>query len=168
MSGTPLIHLIGPGIPPLDPGLQVGGKAAGLSHLIEMGANVPPALVLTGADPDNINTTLLNQIQDHLGTGPLAVRSSASAEDGAESRYRPFQPFSKVRNSRVLSKSRLFKRSAHRAHIGSQVGRFVHCVPLGHDIRAAVLLLDAELFPQQIPALFAWQDASDRALQMVL
>jgi phosphoenolpyruvate synthase/pyruvate phosphate dikinase len=58
---------------------QVGGKAAGLARLIELGLPVPPAVVLpVGAelgDPD--------AVVQRLGQ-PLAVRSSAIGEDARD------------------------------------------------------------------------------------
>ena len=57
----------------------IGGKAAGLARLMELGLPVPPAVVIPVGeeleDPDEV-TRLLGE--------PLAVRSSAIGEDAAE------------------------------------------------------------------------------------
>jgi phosphohistidine swiveling domain-containing protein len=72
----------------------VGGKAASLSRLINAGLPVPPGFVLTtaafeawrdaGRDalPETMRAALL-VAYCALGSGPVAVRSSATAEDGA-------------------------------------------------------------------------------------
>ncbi|MFN2628381.1 MAG: PEP/pyruvate-binding domain-containing protein [Gaiellaceae bacterium] len=57
---------------------RVGGKAAGLARLVELGLPVPPAVVLPVGE----------ELDDPLGVAqrlgePLAVRSSAVAEDAA-------------------------------------------------------------------------------------
>lgn len=61
-------------------GQAVGGKAHGLAELIKMGLSVPNGFVIlnaqVGSKPEN-----LEEHYDSL-TGPVAVRSSALAEDG--------------------------------------------------------------------------------------
>ena len=61
------------------PPRRVGGKAAGLARLVELGLPVPPALVLLPGeelgDPEEVTRALGE---------PLAVRSSASGEDAAD------------------------------------------------------------------------------------
>lgn len=65
---------------PLDPA-RAGAKAATLAVLRAAGLPVPPGVVVPpGADPDLAG----RHVVDALGDGPLAVRSSAPAEDGAE------------------------------------------------------------------------------------
>ena len=65
---------------------SVGGKAHGLSRLVAMGLRVPEAFVIRGAQsadfPDDLDRHF-----DELGGGPVAVRSSAVGEDGAESSF---------------------------------------------------------------------------------
>lgn len=64
-----------------DPGL-VGGKAAGLSRLIRLGLRVPDGfVVLGGAAPPDMSAAFRA-----LG-GPVAVRSSATDEDGGEASF---------------------------------------------------------------------------------
>lgn len=62
---------------------SVGGKAYGLAQLVGMGLSVPPAFVIKqaqrGVYPDD-----LDQHHAALGKTPVAVRSSAQGEDGAE------------------------------------------------------------------------------------
>ena len=65
---------------------SVGGKAFGLSRLAAMGLVVPPAFVIRrarrGAYPDD-----LRQAWARLGEHPVAVRSSALGEDGADDSF---------------------------------------------------------------------------------
>ncbi|MFB9803431.1 PEP/pyruvate-binding domain-containing protein, partial [Streptomonospora salina] len=67
----------------------VGGKAAGLGAMIALGERVPPGFCLTtdaytaGAIPED---ALLAAYRD-LGGGPVAVRSSATAEDLPEASF---------------------------------------------------------------------------------
>jgi rifampicin phosphotransferase len=57
---------------------RVGGKAAGLARMVELGLPVPPALVVpVGAEIDDVSAFA------ELGE-PLAVRSSAVGEDARE------------------------------------------------------------------------------------
>lgn len=88
----------------------LGGKAAGLVDLIRAGFAVPPAVVLTTdvlslfldsiglsdfVDPHQIRTApvpgvvtaALDRCVELLGPGPLAVRSSARAEDLRDSSF---------------------------------------------------------------------------------
>lgn len=60
---------------------RVGGKAAGLAHLVELGLPVPPALVLPVGWQGGAGE--LSAILRELGP-PLAVRSSAVGEDAAD------------------------------------------------------------------------------------
>ena len=63
----------------------VGGKAAALARLAELGFN-PPAFFVIPAETLEMNTPYaeLSAAVEALGTGPYAVRSSARQEDGAE------------------------------------------------------------------------------------
>ena len=63
--------------------LQVGGKARGLCRLSHCGLRVPPGFVLVdvGSD-DDVRYATAWWAQSGLGT--VAVRSSASAEDGSD------------------------------------------------------------------------------------
>jgi pyruvate,water dikinase len=67
-------------------GASVGGKAYGLSRLTGMGLAVPPAFVIRGAlrgrYPDG-----LREAWAALGEFPVAVRSSAVGEDGADDSF---------------------------------------------------------------------------------
>jgi pyruvate,water dikinase len=58
---------------------RVGGKAAGLARLVELGLPVPPAVVL----PVGEELDAEDAVVERLGE-PLAVRSSAVGEDAAE------------------------------------------------------------------------------------
>lgn len=79
-------------ITPADADL-VGGKALGLARLLAAGLPVPPAFCLTAAAHARLrddglrgDVALLHDIArafEALGGGPVAVRSSATAEDGA-------------------------------------------------------------------------------------
>ncbi len=65
---------------------SVGGKAYGLFRLQSMGLSVPPAFVIrnarAGQYPDGLESA-----SRALGENPLAVRSSAQGEDGAEDSF---------------------------------------------------------------------------------
>lgn len=63
-------------------GKAVGGKAAGLARLREMGLRIPETLVLEGATRSALPDDLHQRVAV-LGDGRLAVRSSAIGEDGA-------------------------------------------------------------------------------------
>ena len=70
-----------------------GGKAAGLARLIAAGAAVPPGLALpaSGAAPGlwgaAERTRFVRAVDALRGGGPVAVRSSAVGEDGAEQSF---------------------------------------------------------------------------------
>ena len=62
-----------------------GGKAEGLARLSALGVAVPPAVVLVGAvdgTPIDVAPVIAG-----VGTGPVAVRSSAVGEDGTDASY---------------------------------------------------------------------------------
>lgn len=63
-------------------GRPVGGKAAGLARLRQMGLRIPETLVLEGATRTALPDDLAERVAT-LGERPLAVRSSAIGEDGA-------------------------------------------------------------------------------------
>ena len=69
---------------------EVGGKAASLGELLAMGVRVPEGIVLTTAGanlPADDRAALLRRGVGDLGTGPFAVRSSGTTEDGSEHSY---------------------------------------------------------------------------------
>jgi rifampicin phosphotransferase len=68
---------------------QVGSKAANLARLVQAGFRVPPALVITAAASERwpeLRDQLFAKLGS-LGETPLAVRSSAAAEDLAGASY---------------------------------------------------------------------------------
>jgi pyruvate,water dikinase len=68
---------------------ELGGKADGLSRLLLAGARVPPAFVLRAdrtPDRDELKRELA-QVWEELGGGPVAVRSSAVAEDSGAASF---------------------------------------------------------------------------------
>lgn len=69
----------------LDPTL-VGSKAANLAEAIRAGFSVPAGVVVTTAH-GGVSTEVAGEILDRLGHVPLAVRSSATAEDLPDSSY---------------------------------------------------------------------------------
>ena len=66
---------------------SAGGKAAGLARLLEHGFDVPPGFVLTGLAPGAALPDEVLAAYHALGGGPVAVRSSAVGEDGAEASF---------------------------------------------------------------------------------
>lgn len=64
----------------------VGGKAAGLAALIQMGLDVPPAFVVVNAAADIFPEDLAQRYRD-IGQGKVAVRSSAIGEDGVAASF---------------------------------------------------------------------------------
>ena len=58
---------------------RVGGKAAGLARLVELGLPVPPAVVLPVGEELDDPVSVVRRIGE-----PVAVRSSAVAEDGRD------------------------------------------------------------------------------------
>ncbi|PIE04840.1 MAG: hypothetical protein CSA76_02130 [Spirochaetales bacterium] len=60
-----------------------GGKTAGLVQLARLGLPVPRALVVLNASPENLPENI-ETAWSEAGGGSAAVRSSGSAEDGAE------------------------------------------------------------------------------------
>ena len=65
---------------------SIGGKARGLDMLIKAGYNVPAGFVLTNIDIDkDLDAAAKEYADSNLGT--VAVRSSATQEDGAEFSY---------------------------------------------------------------------------------
>lgn len=76
---------ISPDILPLERGDApgAGGKAAGLARLVRLGLRVPDGFVIAGARP-GVLPEGIDEAYRALGEGPVAVRSSALDEDGAE------------------------------------------------------------------------------------
>ncbi|MEP6159621.1 MAG: PEP/pyruvate-binding domain-containing protein [Halieaceae bacterium] len=64
----------------------VGGKAEGLAQLTAMGLTVPAAFVISNARVDIYPQDLLERYAA-LGNGKVAVRSSASGEDGEQASF---------------------------------------------------------------------------------
>ncbi|MDG2333571.1 MAG: PEP/pyruvate-binding domain-containing protein, partial [Myxococcota bacterium] len=65
---------------------SVGGKAEGLARLVGLRLKVPEAFVVVGASPGDLPTDLFERYR-RLGSGRVAVRSSALGEDGEESSF---------------------------------------------------------------------------------
>jgi pyruvate,water dikinase len=65
---------------------EVGGKAAGLAELHRMGFAVPAGFVILDAREDEFPDDLLSHYEA-LGSGAVAVRSSAIGEDGRETSF---------------------------------------------------------------------------------
>ena len=82
---------------PADALTKVGGKGLGLARTAAAGLPVPPGFVVTtdvyqrlfkaGAASDPAFVQNLRAAYRELGGGPVAVRSSATAEDGAETSF---------------------------------------------------------------------------------
>ncbi|MEO7295868.1 MAG: PEP/pyruvate-binding domain-containing protein [Candidatus Limnocylindria bacterium] len=69
---------------------EVGGKAASLGELLAIGARVPTGIVLTTAGADlraDDRGSVLRRGVGELGSGPFAVRSSGTTEDGVQQSY---------------------------------------------------------------------------------
>jgi len=64
----------------------VGGKAEGLARLVRAGLRVPPGFVIVDAAA-GVDVDDLADHYRHLGGGPVAVRSSALGEDGADASF---------------------------------------------------------------------------------
>src|SRR5690606_20340371 len=64
---------------------RYGGKALGLAELAAAGFRVPAAFVIADADPDALPAGLRGRLE--AMPGPLAVRSSATGEDGATTSF---------------------------------------------------------------------------------
>ncbi len=77
-----------------DPAIA-GNKAANLAVLRQAGFDVPPGIVLAAVDPrtagetlpGKLQTALLTEVTDRLGSGPWAVRSSSTAEDSEHASF---------------------------------------------------------------------------------
>lgn len=76
MSSTPRCIPIAEAV-----GVGAGGKAEGLARLAALGIAVPDAFVILDATPDALPDDL-EAAYDRIGRGRVAVRSSASDEDG--------------------------------------------------------------------------------------
>jgi pyruvate,water dikinase len=64
-----------------DDAVTVGHKAANLGALLQAGFPVPPGVVLPTGVPDQALGAAVIEVVTVLGDGPVAVRSSALAED---------------------------------------------------------------------------------------
>ena len=62
---------------------EVGGKAAGLSKLIEWGLAIPAGFVIVDAKK-NADAAAIAKYYQSMGSGKVAVRSSALGEDGSD------------------------------------------------------------------------------------
>lgn len=96
---------------------QVGGKALGLGRMIRAGARVPPGFVIPCAatlDLPSLRARIEARVAG-LGVERLAVRSSATCEDGAHSSYAGmFETCLDVPPAGVLAAAELVKQSAAR------------------------------------------------------
>jgi pyruvate,water dikinase len=68
------------------PPVEAGGKALGLARLARMGLQIPAGFVVVGAEPGRLPEGL-DQAYRELGGGPVAVRSSATDEDGESASF---------------------------------------------------------------------------------
>ncbi len=95
---------------------RVGGKAANLGELKRAGFNVPDGFVVIGEPPEDLADTLRA-----LGGGPLAVRSSAVAEDLADASFAgQYETFLNVQGLDQLRKAiGNCRRSASSARVAS-------------------------------------------------
>ncbi|MCX6398202.1 MAG: PEP-utilizing enzyme [Propionibacteriales bacterium] len=66
---------------------RYGGKAFGLAELVAAGFTVPAAFVIAEADPDALPDGLRARFEALAAGGAVAVRSSASGEDGVASSF---------------------------------------------------------------------------------
>ncbi|HMT50466.1 MAG TPA: PEP/pyruvate-binding domain-containing protein, partial [Dietzia sp.] len=68
---------------------RYGGKAAGLAELRRLGLDVPPGFVIADASADLVVVDLSRWFtrMAEAGATPVAVRSSAVGEDGAEQSF---------------------------------------------------------------------------------
>ena len=64
----------------------VGGKAHGLAKLVSIGLAVPDAFVIINAQ-QNTDIDQLEDFYQSIGSGLVAVRSSAIGEDGVDSSF---------------------------------------------------------------------------------
>ncbi|MBW2714420.1 MAG: hypothetical protein JRC77_11815, partial [Deltaproteobacteria bacterium] len=65
----------------------VGGKASGLAELHRLGFKVPEAFVISGVQSGDPLPSNLEAFYEGLGSGQVAVRSSALGEDGDQSSF---------------------------------------------------------------------------------
>lgn len=66
-----------------------GGKALGLAELIRLGVSVPTGFVISHASSSGLNDAVMERFSrmQAAGSTPVAVRSSAAGEDGAEQSF---------------------------------------------------------------------------------
>ncbi|MCL2556391.1 MAG: PEP-utilizing enzyme [Firmicutes bacterium] len=86
---------------------EAGGKACGLDKLIKNGYDVPSGFVILDMDTDsndNLNSVL--EYYNNLGLNNVAVRSSATAEDGNDFSFAgQFKTFLNIKNQEQLKKA---------------------------------------------------------------
>lgn len=68
---------------------RFGGKALGLAELIRLGVPVPPGFVISHASTAELSDAVIRQFSRMQADGstPVAVRSSAAGEDGADQSF---------------------------------------------------------------------------------
>ncbi|MCU0848335.1 MAG: PEP-utilizing enzyme [Spirochaetes bacterium] len=64
-----------------------GGKASGLARLIKINLPVPRGFAVIGASEGGIHPDLLDEAYHGIGGGQVAVRSSATGEDGSSASF---------------------------------------------------------------------------------
>src|SRR5216683_5391636 len=106
---------------------RVGGKAANLGELKRAGFNVPDGFVVIGEPPEDLADTLRA-----LGGGPLAVRSSAVAEDLADASFAgQYETFLNVQGLEQLRKAiGDCRRSASSARVASYRANRAEAAPV--------------------------------------
>ena len=106
---------------------RVGGKAANLGELKRAGFNVPDGFVVIGEPPADLADTLRA-----LGGGPLAVRSSAVAEDLADASFAgQYETFLNVQGLEQLRKAiGDCRRSASSARVASYRANRAEAAPV--------------------------------------
>lgn len=106
---------------------RVGGKAANLGELKRAGFNVPDGFVVIGEPPKDLADTLRA-----LGGGPLAVRSSAVAEDLADASFAgQYETFLNVQGLEQLRKAiGDCRRSASSARVASYRANRAEAAPV--------------------------------------
>lgn len=79
---------------------KVGGKAANLGKLIELGINVPKGFVCTSIE----NRNDIYNMYDNLKLKKVAVRSSAICEDGKQNSYAgQFETFLNINKEEIIN-----------------------------------------------------------------
>jgi len=91
-----------------------GGKALGLAELIRLGVPVPTGFVISHAAATGLTDDVMQRFSrmQAAGSTPVAVRSSATGEDGAEHSYAG-------QYDTVLGVDHLLD---HQMHVGTRTG----------------------------------------------